>query len=297
VEHGYGDVFDFTVPGTHSFISGPVISHNTVTGRISSNNPNLMNIPAQGETGAQVREFFSVPPGYSFLDIDYSQLELRILAHYTKDKNMLKVFAENSDPHQMTIDLMTSAGFTISRREAKAINFGWAYGIGPRGLCDQIEKASGERPNESDAKRWLMGFEKAYPSAPIWRWKVIDYARELGYVKTIAGRKRRLPELKSPDESLRKTAERQAVNSIIQGSAADIIKWAMLQIHAIQKDYGAKMLAQVHDELAWEVPEAAAQEFGQKAARLMEDGGIFFNLRSKLIAEPGIGANWADAKH
>ena len=188
-----------------------------VTGRLSSSGPNLQNIPARGEDGSRVRELFAAPLGRCFVDIDYSQLELRILAHYCKDPSMLKVFAEGGDPHQTTLDLIAGLGYVIDRRAAKAVNFGWAYGISAKGLCDSIEKETGKRPEKKAAQSWLNGFARGYTYAPSWKRRVIEYATELGYVKTIGGRKRRLPDIQSRDEGLRGYAERQAVNSIIQG--------------------------------------------------------------------------------
>lgn len=263
----------------------------TVTGRLSSSNPNLQNIPATGDDGKLIRSLFQAAPGRQIVVIDYSQIELRLLAHYTKDVNMLRVFAENGDPHQMTADLIG-----IERKYAKSVNFGWAYGIGPRKLQDSVESASGTRPSQEQAKAWLDGFAKAYPQAVRWKYRVIEYARELGYVKTISGRKRRLPDITSNDKMLAGYAERQAINTIIQGSAADIIAYAMLQIRPLHQGYSALILGQVHDELIWEVPTQYAEEFAAKASALMVGAGEHFGLRVALIAEPGIGESWADAK-
>lgn len=275
-----------------SFYPGPV------TGRLASSDPNLQNIPAHGETGEIVREFFASQPGYLFLDCDYSQLELRIYAHYTKDPGMMKAFLEGLDPHQMTADMINALGYAIKRKDAKAVNFGKIYGIGARKLQDSIEKSTGVRPTFTDAKNWLAGYSQIYPVAAEWNKQVVRYARELGYVKTIAGRKRRLPELRSYDEQLRMEAERQAVNSIIQGSAADIIKWAMVQIHPFHPQYDARIMAQVHDELCHRVPEAPAKEFAYDVVKpWMERSGEQYNLRLPLEVSPGIGRNWAEAKH
>jgi DNA polymerase-1 len=269
----------------------------TVTGRLSSSGPNLQNIPGRGEEGGQVRSLFAAPPGKVMLVIDYSQIELRLLAHYTKDSRLLKVFEDNGDPHQMTADLIGQMGFHIKRKDAKQVNFGWAYGIGPKGLQDTIEKASGERPSMEDTKAWLDGFGKAYPDAQRWKWRVVDYATELGFVKTIGGRKRRLPEIRSEDKALRGSAQRQAVNSIIQGSASDVIKYAMLETDKLAQQYEATLLAQVHDELVWEVDQATVRDFAAVAQGIMEGAGDHFKIRVKLIAEPGIGPNWNEAKN
>jgi len=282
----------------------------TVTGRLASSSPNMQNIPARSALGHRIRTLFSSPPGQSFVSVDQSQFELRLLAHYSKDARMTQVFAENGDPHQMTADLISGLGFNITRKHAKSVNFGWAYGMGPKALQDNIEKAAYDnmsveeikqagmsvRPALADTKVWMAGFGKAYPDAETWKLRVIQYARELGYVKTIGGRKRRLPQITSYDNSLRSQAERQAVNSIIQGGVADIMQWSMIEIAKFQDAYGARLLAQVHDELNWNVPEQAAQEFGERASKVMTDAGERFGLRIKLIAEPGIGNNWGDAK-
>jgi DNA polymerase-1 len=264
----------------------------TATGRLSSSSPNLPNIPAHGEAGGQVRELFAVPPGYKFVDVDYGQVELRLTAHYTKDPNLLRVFAEGGDPHQLTADLCG-----VTRSVGKTLNFASLYGSGPRSLADTVEKSGKPRPTLKETMDWLDRFARAYPEITRWKRRVIEYAAELGYVRTIAGRRRRLPDIRSFDKALRAAAERQAVNTIIQASAADIIKWAMLQLHPLLPEYGAKMLAQVHDELAFEVPEAAAQEFAAKAQAVMEAAGEQFKLRLKLSAEPGIGDSWGSAKH
>jgi len=281
-----------------------------VTGRLSSSSPNLQNIPARSEMGARIRRLFAAPPGSTFVSVDQSQFELRKLAHYSRDVRMTQVFEEGGDPHQMTADLITGMGFNLKRKYAKSVNFGWAYGMGPKALQDSIEKAAYDnmtveeikaagmsvRPELSDTKAWMAGFGKAYPGAEAWKQRVIQYARELGYIKTIGGRRRRLPQIKSFDDSLRSQAERQAVNSIIQGGVADIMQWSMIEIAKFQGEYGARMLAQVHDELNWDVPSDAAKEFGERASKVMTDAGEHFGLRIKLIAEPGFGANWGDAK-
>lgn len=288
IEYGKSDVFDFTVPGTHSFVSNGIISHNTVTGRLSSSDPNLQNIPSKGETGAQVRSLFSTPEGRTFIDVDYSQLELRLTAHYSKDPNMLRVFAEGGDPHQLTADLMG-----VQRYIGKTLNFAVLYGAGPRKLGDTIEKSGKPRPNLAEAKEWLQKFDIAYPTIANWKNRVVQYARELGYVKTIAGRKRRLPEITARDEGLRMGAERQAVNSVIQGSAADVCKRAMLRVHPLLKQFDAMMLAQVHDEIVAESPSAVAEECGNTISRVMTESGMSFNLRVNLVAEAHTGKDWA----
>jgi DNA polymerase I len=263
----------------------------TVTGRLSSSSPNLQNIPSRGDLGHRIRELFASTPGYSFIDIDYSQLELRIAAHYTKDPTLIQVFEENLDPHQMTADRIG-----VDRYIGKVLNFSWFYGAGPRKLADTVEKDGKPRPSEVDTKEWLQGFERAYPTAARWKQRVIEYARELGYVRTIAGRKRRLPDLNSRDKAMRGLAERQAVNSIIQGSASDIIKWAMINIAPQAQEYGARWLAQVHDEICLEAPLDVSAEFAHLSSRVMVESGEHYDMRVALIAEPGTGESWGSAK-
>lgn len=263
----------------------------TVTWRLSSSNPNLQNIPARGDTGDMVRTLFAATPGYSMVVADYSQIELRLLAHYSKDPDFIKLFIEGGDPHQQTADLVG-----ISRRDAKAVNFGWIYGIGPDGLADSIEKTGHPRPSRGDTQDWLDGFSRARPVVTAWKNAAIRHARKLGYIKTIDGHKRRLPDINSRDRGLSSSAERQAVNSIIQGSAAVLIKYAMLQINPFLGEFGARMLAQVHDELVFEVPEKYAKEFADRAKASMESVEEHYNIRVPVLAEPGIGPNWAKSK-
>jgi DNA polymerase-1 len=264
----------------------------TVTGRLSSSNPNLQNIPARGDSGSRVRSLFSAPKGYSFLDADYSQLELRICAHYSQDPNLVKTFIEGGDPHQLTADLCG-----VDRSTGKTLNFGVLYGSGPKTMADTVEKSGKPRPTEETTKKWLQAFDKAYPTIVYMKQMQIMQAREQGYVETIGRRKRRLPDINNRDQSLRARAERQTSNSVIQGSAADIIKYAMLSIFPYMGDYDAKMTAQVHDELCFEVPEEAAPEFSEFVSNRMIGVGEYFDMLVPLEASPGIGKNWDEAKH
>lgn len=282
---GVRDVWDISVEGDHSYVAQGFINHN-------SSEPNLQNIPSRGEEGSQIRRLFAARPGHAMLVVDLSQAELRLLAHYSRDRGMMMVFAEDGDPHQMTADILG-----IARKYAKNVNFGWIYGIGPKGLQDFIEKITGDRPDFKDTKQWLNGFGSVYPGAVAWKNRVIDYVPQLGYIKTLYGRRRRLPDINSFDMSLRSQAERQAVNSIIQGGVADIMTYAMLEISKVLQQYDAKMLAQVHDELVFELPEKAAAEFSPVVKRIMESSNEKFGLRVAQIADPGIGRSWAEAKN
>lgn len=270
----------------------------TVTWRLSASDPNLQNVPGKGEEGEALRSLFSVedPDNDEVLVDDYSQIELRLLAHYSRDPNLLQVFETGGDPHQMTADLINSAGFHITRKNAKTVNFGWAYGVGPRGLADQIEQADNPRPSEKETRAWLDGFAKAYPTAVAWKAKVLQYCRDLGYVKTLDGHKRHLPDIKSYDRALAGAAERQAVNSIIQGSAASVLKRAMIRINRFLPFYDAKWDAQVHDEIVLDGPKKAMPELKMAVEREMLEAGASFNLRVKLEAQANSGPNWYAAK-
>jgi len=263
----------------------------TVTGRLSSSDPNLQNIPARMELGTQMRQVFAAAPGKVLVVVDYSQIELRLLAHYSNEENFIRVFHEGGDPHQMTAELAA-----VDRYVGKTINFSWAYGAGPKKLADTIEKNGHPRPKETDTRVWLRSFDQAYPTLVRWKGRVIDHGRQLGYVKTILGRKRRLPDLHHHDDMLRSGAERQCVNAIIQGSAADLIKLAMLELRPWCWWFGARLLAQVHDELIFEVAADVAQEFAAVAQREMEWVRERFDLRVPVEAKPGLGPNWAEAK-
>lgn len=265
-------------------------AYGTVTSRLTSSNPNLQNVPGMG-MGAEIRYLFIASEGMGMVVIDYSQLELRILAHYSRDPNLLRAFVEGLDPHQMTADRIG-----IKRKFAKNVNFGWAYGVGGRTLADIIEKAGNPRPNERQASEWLKGFGKAYPTAEKWKWDVIRWARKLGYVKTIDGHKRRLPDLHSKVKGDRARAERQAPNAVIQGSAAGIMRYVMLRDETLNAKYGSYMLGQVHDELAWECPLEVIEEMANESQALMESVEDVFQFRVPIIAEPGIGNSWAEAK-
>lgn len=266
----------------------------TVTGRLSSSEPNLQNIPAKSDLAKRIRDAFIAEPGRdtSILVADYSQLELRIVAHMSEEPTMLKTFAEGGDPHQATGDMVG-----VIRRLGKKLNFGVVYGMGPRAMADNIEEDGYPRPKESETKGWLKTFEQKFPNIFVWKGKMVRMAQEVGYVETLLGRRRRLPDINSFDQSLRSRAERQAGNAPIQGSAADLIEVAMLDIAPYQPHYDARMLLQVHDELVFEVPNPALKEFGELVQEMMTRVGKTFNLRVDLQADPGSGHSWGSAKH
>lgn len=262
-----------------------------VTGRLKSDSPNLQNIPARTELGKQVRRAFSAPPGRKLIVADYSQMELRLLAHYCKDENQIAVFLSGGDPHTETA---TRLG--IDRKFAKNVNFGVIYGMGARGLCDFIEKVTGERPSEEESQAWLDAYLVAYPGFKDWRRRVIKAVRRLGYVKTISGRYRRLHDINSPIRGLSARAERQSVNTIIQGSAGDIIARAMIILDERLREYDAFMVAQVHDELVVECPEHNAEKVRTLVQDVMTSMTEYFNVCVPLLVEAHIGDNWSDTK-
>jgi len=264
----------------------------TVTGRFSSSDPNLQNLPAHGEGGEKLREIITAPVGYTLVDIDYSQLELRLVTHYSKEPVLMEVFNTGGDPHQATADRIN-----VERSFGKTINFATLYQSGPRTLADTIEKGGQKRPSLDVTKKWLNDFKNAYPTMSLWMDRVVQHASRLGYIRTIGGRRRRLPDINSPIDGLRARAERQAINSIIQGSASDVLKWVMLALEPLNKEYGAYVNAQVHDELLWETPIDHYEEFAWKAAGIMESATEHFNLSVKLEATPGVGRSWAIAKN
>lgn len=273
------------------YLHGNFNQTGTVTGRLSSSDPNQQNIPSRGDLGKKVRTVFDAPDEMDLVVIDYSQIEMRMMANESKDENLLRAFKENIDVHQMTAD---RAG--VKRAEAKSLNFGWGYGMSYLGLMDAIEKAGQPRPSAKDAKKWLKDYDQAYPTLVKWKANVIRRARQLGYVPTIAGHRRRLPDLSSPNERFRMAAERQCVNARIQGSCADMLKWAMIQLEPWEKMYGAKRQVQVHDELGWRCPKETSKQFAEIASGVMKSIETHFKLIVPIEADYGIGQNWAAAK-
>lgn len=265
----------------------------TETTRLSSDNPNLQNIPARGGVGKELRGCFVAPAGKKLIVCDFSQIELRVIAHYCKDQTMISVFEEGRDPHQETADR-----FGIERPYAKEVNFGIPYGMSWIGLSDSLEEKGLERPPKKFAEELIDGYPNIYPGWKKWKASAIRYARELGYVRTIGGHRRILHDINSPINGARGKAERMAVNTIIQGSASDIIKHAMLSIHRQMWWFGeeCKMLMQVHDELIFEVPEGVAEEFAEFVQYEMEKVKEVFQIIVPVLAEPNIGMSWAEAK-
>jgi DNA polymerase-1 len=260
------------------------------TGRLSSSDPNLQNIPIRTELGRRIRAGF-VPgaPGRKLISADYSQIELRILAHLSGDAALRAAFLADHDVHTETASrvfgVFPEAVTPDMRRQAKAVNFGVIYGQTAFGLARALGISNGE------AARFIEAYFAQYPGVRAWLDATLEAARESGQVTTLLNRRRYIPEFKSSDPNARKAAERVAVNTPVQGSAADIIKLAMLRVDAALQDDDARMLLQVHDEL---VLEAAEEETGRVAALVREIMEQALPLDVPLKVEVGIGDNWAE---
>ncbi|MFN3396587.1 MAG: DNA polymerase I [Thermodesulfovibrionales bacterium] len=264
----------------------------TATGRLSSSEPNLQNIPVRGEWGRRIREAFIAWHGNLILSADYSQIELRILAHLSNDRNLIDAFLSDTDIHSRTASELFNVDIDSvtqdMRRVAKTVNFGVVYGISPFGLSEALNIS------REEAKRYIDGYFERHKGVKDYIERTLKEAYESGYVKTMFGRKRPIPELKSKTSSTRQLGERLAINSPIQGTAADIIKIAMINIWRAIREKGLKtrMILQVHDELVFEVPEEEAEEMSKLVRDKME--GVV-RLSVPLKIEAGIGKNWAEA--
>ncbi len=263
------------------------------TGRLSSNNPNLQNIPIRTERGRQVRKAF-VPrdENYVLLAADYSQIELRIIAALSKEENMIKAFQSGEDIHASTAARVFNVPLEevtrAQRSNAKTVNFGIIYGVSAFGLSNQTDLSRGE------SKELIDTYYATYPQLRQYMNDQIDFARENGYVQTVLGRRRYLKDINSQNQVVRGAAERNAVNAPIQGSAADIIKIAMINIHKKLKEgnYKTKMLLQVHDELVFDAHKDELDEMKKMIKTEMENA---FKLDVPLDVELGVGENWLEA--
>lgn len=264
----------------------------TATGRLSSSGPNLQNIPIRGPQGVRMRACFIAAPGHLLVGADYSQVELRVLAHFSKDPALIDAFRKDEDIHSRTAALLfdKDAGQITpdERRGAKTINFGLIYGMGPQKLAREL----GISVNQ--AKEFISRYFEKLGVLKAFYEKLVEDAMLRGYVTTLAGRRRLLPELHSRNQQAQAQARRQAVNTVIQGSAADIIKLAMLRVHADERlaELDARLILQVHDELLLEAPQAAAPEAARILRRLMQDVAA---LLVPLKVDLGTGLTWADA--
>ncbi|NOI83636.1 DNA polymerase I [Vibrio tubiashii] len=265
----------------------------TATGRLSSTDPNLQNIPIRNDEGRRIRQAFIAPHGYKIMAVDYSQIELRIMAHLSGDKALLDAFQQGKDIHSATAaEIMGTTIDQVSteqRRRAKAVNFGLIYGMSAFGLAKQLGIPRGE------AQDYMNKYFERYPGVMQYMEDTRSAAAEQGYVETIFGRRLHLPEIKSRNGMRRKAAERAAINAPMQGTAADIIKKAMLLVDEwiqTEGDGRVKLLMQVHDELVFEVQESALAEIESKVQQLMESAA---QLNVPLVAEAGHGDNWEQA--
>lgn len=273
-----------------------------VTGRLSSSNPNLQNIPVRTERGRRIRDAFCAPQGSQLLGIDYSQIELRILAHMSQDKELIKAFTEGADIHKRTAALVMGVDeanvSSDDRRMAKAINFGIVYGQTPFGLAKSLGI------DRVTAKRFIDDYFQTYPGIKKYMDEILEEAKKTESVKTLAGRVRYLPDIKSRNPGIRNFAERTAINSPIQGTAADLIKVAMLNIQdrVLPSFPSVKLVLQIHDELLFEVPNDVDAVALEKALKKeMEDIDILKDwigesFRVPMKAEAALGPHWGALK-
>ena len=264
----------------------------TATGRLSSSDPNLQNIPVRGEDGKEIRKAFIPEPGCLFFSADYSQIELRVMAHLSEDENMIRAFQDGYDIHAATAaNIYKKTVDEVSRDErtkAKRANFGIIYGITVFGLAERLEISRDE------AKQLIDGYFEAFPKVHEYMETSKEMARQQGYAETFFHRRRYLPDINSRNATVRNFAERNAINAPIQGSAADIIKVAMIRIHRRFKEEGirSKMILQVHDELNFSV---YPEERGRVEEIVLQEMQAAYALRVPLVADCGWGNNWLEA--
>jgi DNA polymerase-1 len=263
----------------------------TATGRLSSSDPNLQNIPIRGETGSKIRKAIIAPPGAYLLSADYSQIDLRVLAHLSQDPGLIAAFAHDEDIHAMTASKIfgiPAAEVTSEmRRNAKTVNFGVVYGMSDYGL-EQATNLSRE-----EASQFIALYFEKYPKVKEYLDATKEQARKLGYVQTVLGRRRFLPEINSSNRMVREAAERMAINAPVQGSSADIIKIAMINLHREmeKRNLKSKMLLQIHDELLFEVPE---EEVGEMKSLVVELMSRAFELCVPVRIDIKLGRNWGE---
>jgi DNA polymerase-1 len=262
------------------------------TGRLSSSNPNLQNIPARTDLGRKIRRAFVPEEGWWFLSADYSQVELRILAHLSGDPTLTEAFSRGEDIHARTASEILGVPLESvtpeMRREAKVVNFGIIYGMSAFGLAKEL------KVDQKVAQAYIEGYFQRYRGVKEYLEQLLERAREKGYVETLLGRRRPLSEIRSQNQASRKFAERVAINTPIQGTAADLIKKAMIEIFGDlnHRKMRSRMLLQVHDELLFEVPEEEKEEMASLVRERME---TIYPLRVPLKVELGWGRNWAEA--
>jgi DNA polymerase-1 len=264
----------------------------TETGRLSSSNPNLQNIPVRSELGREIRQAFVAAPGHVLVSADYSQIELRLLAHFTGDPVLIEAFRKGQDIHTRTAMEVFGVSDTAvdgdMRRMAKTVNFGIIYGLSAFGLAQRL------RIDNDQARAYIEGYFARYPRVKQYLDSIIALARQQGYVTTLMQRRRYLPEIDHSNRNVREAAERTAINMPFQGSAADLIKLAMIRLHQqiISEHLPCSMLLQIHDELLFEIPENAVAEMTPRIKSTMEN---VWTLQVPLTVDIGQGANWAEA--
>ena len=265
----------------------------TATGRLSSTEPNLQNIPVRTDLGSEIRKMFVPKPGCVLVDADYSQIELRVLAHIAEDEAMQKAFCGGVDIHTATASQVfgvpVESVTALQRRHAKAVNFGIVYGISEFSLAEDIGVSRYE------AKAYIDSYLNTYPGVRSYMKQVVAEARDIGYTQTLYGRRRYIPELKSSNFNIRSGAERITLNTPIQGTAADLIKLAMIRVEKALNEHfpKAELLLQVHDELIVECPESIAPQVADLISREMQ---AVAELSVPLVAEAKVGKSWYDAK-
>ena len=265
----------------------------TATGRLSSSGPNFQNIPVKTEIGRQIRKAF-VPgaKGWAIMSADYSQIELRILAHFSMDRELLEAFDKGRDIHTHTASLIFGVKESEVTQEmrsmAKTVNFGIIYGMSPFGLSKEL------KIEVSKAKEFIDAYFEKYGRVKSFLEDLIEGAKQNGYVTTILNRRRYLPEINSQNNSIRQFAERAAINAPIQGSAADLIKIAMININTVleKNKLGSRMILQVHDELVFEVPDGEIEEMEKIVREKMEE---VIKLNVPVKVQVKVGKNWLEA--
>jgi len=265
----------------------------TATGRLSSVNPNLQNIPIRTELGREIRAAFIAAPGMQLLSADYSQIELRLLAHFSGDPLLLRAYANNEDIHTLTAsEVFGVPAETMdkeTRNRAKAVNFGIVYGISPFGLAAQLNIP------QAEARAYIDRYFARYQGVKEFIEKTLEATRRDGFVRTMFGRKRPIPDIESRNPNQRGFAERTAINTPLQGTAADLIKLAMIELDRKLSESGLKtrMVLQVHDELLFEVPEDETAAVDALVRAEME--GVV-QLSVPLVVHLAFGSNWRDLK-
>ena len=263
----------------------------SATGRLSSVNPNLQNIPIRTELGREIRAAFIAEPGHVLLAADYSQIELRLLAHFSGDKLLVEAYRTGEDIHTLTASevfgVPAETMDKVTRNRAKAVNFGIVYGISAFGLATQLGIP------QSEAKDYIERYFARYVGVKAFIEKTLEETRKTGSVRTLYGRVRPIPDIESRNANQRGFAERTAVNTPLQGTAADLIKLAMIALDRklAERKLKTRMVLQVHDELLFEVPADEAAEV-EELVRTEMEGVVKLNV--PLVADLGFGANWRD---